>query len=87
MCFDTHWRTIMGSLFRNPRTQQERRASSSPEFRRVEIEVGGELLEVRIPIRGRRSSAMLVNARHDLPPGRQRSWKEQRRTQYKGKNG
>jgi hypothetical protein len=74
----------MGALFRNPRSQQERRANSSPELRRVEIMIGGEILEVRIPIRGRRSAAMLVNAWHDISREMQRSWKEHRRTQYKG---
>lgn len=76
----------MGALFRNPCSQQERRANSSPELRRVEIVIGSEILEVRIPIRGRRSSAMLVNAWHDISREMQRSWKEHRRTQYRMKH-
>jgi hypothetical protein len=86
MYFLVHRRTIMGWLFRSPRTQQERRTNGDPEYRRVEIHVGGKTIEVRIPIRGRRSSAMLVNAWHDLSPGRQRSWKRHRRTQYRTKS-
>ena len=76
----------MGWLFRNPRTQQERRINGSHEYRRVEIEVGGEVHVVRIRIRGKRSVRMLPEAWHDLPPGRQRSWKKHRRTQYKAKS-
>jgi len=73
----------MDSLYRDPRTQQERRINGSHEYRRVEIEFGGEAHVVRIRIRGKRSTRMLVQARHDLPPGRQRSWKKHRRTQYR----
>ncbi len=73
----------MDSLYRDPRTQQERRINGSHEYRRVEIEVGGEVHVVRIRIRGKRSLGMLVQAWHDLPPGRQRSWKKHRRTQYR----
>ncbi len=72
----------MGRIFRDPRTQQERRANGSREYRRVEVRVGGEILELRIRIRGKRSVRMLVEAWHDLPRGSQRSWKEHRRTQY-----
>ena len=75
----------MGWLFRNPRTQQERRINGSREYRRVEIEVGGEVQEFRIRIRGKRSTRMLVSAWDDLPPGRQRSWKRHRRTQYRAR--
>ena len=73
----------MGWLYRNPRTQQERRFNGSHDDRRVEIEVGGEVHVVRIRIRGKRSTRMLPQAWHDLPPGRQRSWKRDRRTQYR----
>ena len=45
----------MGWLFRNPRTQQERRINGSREYRRVEIEVGGEVQEFRIRIRGKKA--------------------------------
>ena len=74
----THGRNIMGRQYRNPRTQQERRANGSHEHRHVEIEVGGECHEVRIQIRGKRSVRMLVEAWHDLPRGIQRSWKKHR---------
>jgi hypothetical protein len=73
----------MHSLYRNPRTQQERRVNSNPEYRRIEVEVRGEFHAVRIQIRGKRSLTMLVQACDDLPPGIQRSWKKYRRTQYK----
>ena len=73
----------MGRLYRNPRTQQERRGNGGQEYRRVEIRVGGKILEVRIRIRGKRSLRMLVEAWHDLPRQVQRSWKKHRRTQYK----
>ena len=73
----------MGWLFRNPHTQQERRINGSHEYRRVEIEVGGEVHVVRIRIRGKRSVRMLPEAWHDLPPGVQRSWKWHRRIQYR----
>jgi hypothetical protein len=73
----------MGRRFRNPRTQQERRVNGSHEYRRVEIRVGGEIHEVRIRIRGRRSVRMLPEAWHDLPRGIQRSWKRHRRTQWR----
>ena len=72
----------MGRLFRNPRTQQERRSNGNPEYRRVEIQVHGEFHGVRIRIRGKRSVRMLVEAWHDLPRQMQRSWKKYRRTQY-----
>ena len=72
----------MGWLYRNPRTQQERRVNGSYEYRRVEIEVGGKTLEVRIRVRGKRSLRMLVEAWHDFPRQIQRSWKKHRRTQY-----
>jgi hypothetical protein len=75
----------MGWLFRNPRTRQERRINGSREYRRVEVRVGDECRELRIRIRGKRSLRMLVSAWDDLPPGRQRSWKRHRRTQYKVK--
>ena len=78
-------RTVMW-LYRNPRTQQERRANSNPEYRRVETRVGGETLEVRIRIRGKRNCRMLVTAYDDLPRQIQRSWKKHRRTQYKVKD-
>ena len=74
----------MGRYWRNPRTQQERRANGSHEYRRVDT---GETCEVRIRIRGRRSVLMLPEAWHDIPRGMQRSWKEHRRTQYKAVGG
>jgi hypothetical protein len=73
----------MDSLYRDPRTQQERRFNSNPEYRRIEVEVRGEFHEVRIRIRGKRSSATLPSAWHDLPRQVQRNWKKYRRTQYK----
>ena len=76
----------MGTYWRNPRTQQERRANGSHEHRRVEIQVGGETYEFRIRIRGKRSVLMLVEAWHDIPREKQRSWKEHRRTQYRVKD-
>jgi hypothetical protein len=75
----------MGTYWRNPDTQQERRVNSSREHRRVEIQVGGETCELRIRIRGKRSVRMLVEAWHDIPRGKQRSWKEHRRTQFRVK--
>jgi hypothetical protein len=77
----------MGRLYRNPRTQQERRLNGSHEYRRVEIEVGAGTCELRIRIRGKRSVRMLPEAWHDIPRGKQRSWKEHRRTQYKAVGG
>jgi hypothetical protein len=76
----------MGRLYRNPRTQQERRANGSHEHRRVEIEVGGETCELRIGIRGKRSALMLPEAWQDNRRGRQRSWKKHRRMQYRLKD-
>jgi hypothetical protein len=76
----------MGWFFRNPRTQQERRANGNREFRRVEIQVGGETLAIPIRIRGKRSQRMLVTAYDDLPRERQRSWKKHRWTQYKARD-
>ena len=73
----------MDRLDRDPRTQQERRSNSNPEYRRIEVEVRGEFHEVRIRIRGKRSSAMLPSSLHDLPRQVQRNWKKYRRTQYK----
>ena len=73
----------MGRPFRHPRSQQERRANSGREHRRVEIEVGGMAYELRIRLRGKRCLKMLVEAWHDLPRGSQRSWKRHRRTQHK----
>lgn len=75
----------MGRYYRSPHTQQERRFNASHEYRRVEVSVGGEIYELRVRIRGKRSLKMLVEAWHDLPRQVQRSWKEHRRTQYKGK--
>jgi hypothetical protein len=63
------------SLYRNPRSQQERRANGNPDLRRIEIMVGGQPIEVRILVRGRRNAKKLPEAWRDLPPGRQRSWK------------
>lgn len=76
----------MGWLFRNPHTQQERRVASSHEYRRIEVEVHGEVKEFRIRIRGKRSVRMLVSALDDLPRGFQRSWKRHRKTQYRLKS-
>ena len=73
----------MGWYDRNPRTQQERRFNASHDYRRIEIEVGGEVHAVRIRIRGKRSTRMLPEAWHDLPRGRQRSWKKHRKMQYR----
>ncbi len=73
----------MGWRFRNPRTQQERRVNDSREYLRVEIPVGGEIHELRIRVRGKRSPMMLPEAWHDLPRGIQRSWKGHRRTQWR----
>jgi hypothetical protein len=75
----------MGRHNRNPRTQQERRVNSNHDYRSVEIQIHGEIHTLRIRIRGKRSTGMLVEAWHDLPRQMQRSWKEHRRTQYKGK--
>jgi len=61
-------------MWRRPRTQQERRFCCNPEYR-----------EFGICIRGKRSLRNLVHAYLDLPRQRQRSWKEQRRTQWKVK--
>lgn len=71
----------MGRLFRNPRTQQERLANGNHEYRQVEVQVGGEVHAVRIRIRGKRSLRLLPEAWHDLPRGRQRTWKKHRKTQ------
>ena len=76
----------MGTYWRNPRTQQERRVNSSHEHRRIEIELGGDTYDIRIRIRGRRGLKMLVEAWHDLPRGIQRTWKKYRRTQYRLKD-
>jgi hypothetical protein len=73
----------MGTFWRNPRTQQERRANSSTEYRRLEIQVGSEILNITVRIRGRRCLGMLVHAYRDLPRRAQRSWKKHRRTQWK----
>jgi hypothetical protein len=73
----------MGWIWRNPRTQQERRVNSGHQHLRVEVEVGGKTCWVRIRIRGRRSAAMLRNAWDDISKGRQGCWKKFRRTQYK----
>lgn len=73
----------MGRYWRNPRTQQERRVNSGHQHLRVEVEVGGKTCEFRIRIRGKRSVLMLPEAWHDIPRGRQRSWKRYRSTQYK----
>jgi hypothetical protein len=73
----------MGTIFRNPRSQQERRFNGSHECRRVEVRVGDEFHDLRIRIRGKRSTSRLVEAWHDLPRQVQRSWKEHRKTQYK----
>jgi hypothetical protein len=75
----------MDSLYRNPRTQQERRFNSTDEYRRMEVQVHGEFHAVRIRIRGKRSVWMLVNAWDDMPRQVQRNWKNYRRTQYKVK--
>jgi hypothetical protein len=75
----------MGWIWRNPRTQQERRVNSGQRHLRVEVEVGGKTFCVRIHIRGKRSAAMLRNAWDDITKGRQRSWKKFRRTQYRAK--
>ena len=75
----------MGRHYRDPRTQQERRINGSQE--QVEVEVGGKMQELRIPIRGKRSLLMLVEAWHDLPRRVQRNWKKQRRTQYRVARG
>ena len=73
----------MGTCWRNPRTQQERRANSSQRHLRVEFEVGGKTCELRIRVRGKRSVRMLRSAWDDISKGRQRNWKSFRRTQYK----
>jgi hypothetical protein len=61
-------------MWRRPRTQQERRFCCNTEYR-----------ELGVRIRGKRSLRNLVHAFLDLPRQRQRSWKEQRRTQYRMK--
>jgi len=58
-------------MWRKPHTQQERRVCCNPEYRQLGVR-----------IRGKRSLRNLVHAFLDLPRQRQRSWKEQRRTQY-----
>jgi hypothetical protein len=73
----------MGRHNRNPRTQQERRLNSSREYRSIEIQIHGEIHALRIWIRGKRSTGMLVEAWNDLPRQVQRSWKKYRRTQCK----
>ena len=73
----------MGWCYRSPRTQQERRTNGSHEYRRIDVEVHGEVKGFRIRIRGQRSTTMLVEAWHDLPRQVQRSWKKHRKTQYK----
>ena len=61
----------MGWLFRNPHTQQERRVNSSREYRRIEIQIGGEFRELRIRIRGSPSISSLgkglMASRNTLP--------------------
>jgi hypothetical protein len=73
----------MGWIWRNPRTQQERRVNGGRGHLLVELEVGGKTCEFRIRIRGKRSVAMLRNAWDDIVKGRQRSWKRFRSTQYR----
>ena len=73
----------MGTFYRNPRTQQERRTNSSNEYRRLEILIGGKSHQVHVRIRGKRRLRQLVHAYLDLPRQRQRSWKEHRKTQWK----
>jgi hypothetical protein len=72
--------------YRNPRTTQERRANRTYENRRVEFEIGGNVLEVRIRIRGARHEPMLPQMLHDIVTRTQRSWKQHRLTQYKTKD-
>jgi len=64
------------SAFRNPKTIQERRAA-------VAVTSDPELATLQVQIRSSRSARMLPDDWDDFPRGMQRSWKEQRRTQYK----
>ena len=73
----------MGTYYRNPRTQQERRINSGNEYRLFEILIGGKFHQVHVRIRGKRRLRQMVHAFLDLPRQRQRNWKEHRRTQYK----
>lgn len=67
-----------GRFLRYPATMQERRENSA-------IDYDGELLELKLKVRGRRSSTMLPTAWDDIVVGDHSnySWKRHRRFQWK----